>query len=66
MVLKSIPPGLLDDLPLADTRAIRAIVGKPVLLTEYDDVDRAELEFTDEDGVIHDIYVKREFIQAAD
>lgn len=47
VVLKGIPPGLLDGLPNEDQRAIRAIVGKPVHLVEYDEDGRAELEFDD-------------------
>ena len=56
MVLTEIPPGFLDDLPTEDQRAIKEVVGKPILLNEYDD-GRAELEFTDASGVIHFIYV---------
>ena len=69
VVLKSVPPGLLDGLPEEDQRAIEAIVGKPVLLVEYDEDGRAELEFDDPfDGVpgtcnhTHSIWVAPEFI----
>jgi len=44
VVLTSIPPGLLDGLPQEDQNAIVAIVGKPVLLVEYENgqvADRA-------------------------
>jgi hypothetical protein len=37
-----------------------------VLLVDYDDVGRSELEFTDADGLVHSIYVKREFIVRLD
>lgn len=53
VVLAKIPTGLLDGLRTEDQAAIAAIVGKPVLLSEYDDIGRAELEFKDEHGVIH-------------
>jgi hypothetical protein len=66
VVLKSVPPGFLDDLPESDQRAIAAIVGKPVRLLEYDEMDRAELEFTDESGDLHFIYVTPEFIRHAE
>ena len=66
VVLKSLPPGFLDDLPLRDKRAIAGIVGKPITLVEYDDVGRAELEFTDKRGTIHFIYVKPMFIRPAE
>ena len=66
VVLKSVPPGLLDGLPQRDQRAISAIVGKPVRLVDYDDVGQAELKFTDTRGDIHYIYVKPEFIRPAE
>jgi hypothetical protein len=66
VVLKSVPPGLLDGLPERDQRAITAIVGQPVRLVDYDDVGRAELEFTDKSGDIHYIYVKPECLRPAE
>jgi len=69
VVLQSLPPGLLDGLPEEDQRAIRAIIGRPVLLLEYDENGRAELVFDDPfDGVpgtsnhTHSIWVSPEFI----
>lgn len=62
VVLRELPPGLLDDLCEEDGNAMTEIVGKPILLVEYDDKGRAELEFTDRAGVIHFIYVGPEFI----
>ena len=64
-VLTKLPPGLLNDLPMKDQKAIAEIVGKPILLREYDDVGRAELEFRDSEGAIHFIYVASEFIREA-
>jgi hypothetical protein len=43
VILVEIPPGLLSDLPIDDQQAINEIVGKPVLLNEYDGTQRAEL-----------------------
>jgi len=65
VVLVEIPRGMLDDLPLEDQEAITDVVGKPVLLNEYDDAGRAELEFTDRAGQIHFIFVAPEFIRPA-
>lgn len=65
VVLTEVPAGLLDDLPLEDQRTIAEVVGKPVLLNQYDEEGRAELEFTDRDGVIHFIYVSPKVIRAA-
>jgi hypothetical protein len=65
VVLTTIPKGFLDDLSEEDQQAIREIVGKPVLLNEYDDVGRAELEFNDRDGQTNFIFVAADFIKAA-
>jgi hypothetical protein len=65
VILRKLPPGFIDDLPEEDQKAISEIVGKPVRLNEYDDDGRAELEFTDENGVIHFIYVSPDAIEVA-
>jgi hypothetical protein len=62
VVLKALPPGFLDDLPVEDQEAISTAVGKPITLNGYEDDGRAELEFTDTEGVIHIIYVDPKFI----
>jgi len=36
VVLTQLPPGLLHGLPVEDQRAIFEVVGKPILLNEYD------------------------------
>ena len=58
--------GLLDGLPPEDQQAIVDVVGKPVLLNEYNDEETAELQFTDGNGVIHLVYVSRSFIRPSD
>jgi len=63
-ILTELPPGLLSGLPREDQKAIRQIVGKPVLLEEYDDDGRAVLTFTDSNEVIHSIFVNPKFIKA--
>lgn len=65
-ILTRLPPGFLNDLPIEDQRAISEVIGKPILLNEYDEDGRAELEFTDQHGVIHFIYVRSEFLRPAD
>ena len=65
VVLTAIPQGFLDDLPEEDQQSITEIVGKPVLLNEYDDAGRAELEFRDYEGQPRYLYVAAEFIKAA-
>jgi hypothetical protein len=63
-VLTEAPPGLLDDLPPEDQQAINEAVGKPIRLNEYDEIGRAELEFTDRNGIVHKIWVKPDYIRA--
>jgi hypothetical protein len=70
VILTRIPPGLLDGLRQEDQNAIVAIVGKPVMLVEYDELGRAELHFNDPiDGRAddyshtHSIWVAPEFIE---
>ena len=57
VVLTSAPPELLAGLPAEDQAAVTAIVGKPVALVGYDEDGRAELQFTDDRGVIHFLFV---------
>ena len=65
VILIKIPRGMLDDLPLEDPEAISDVVGEPILLSEYDDAGRADVEFKDRDGQIHFIFVALEFIRPA-
>jgi hypothetical protein len=66
VVLTSVPAGLLNNLPDSDQRAIENIVGKPVLLRDFDDVGRAELEFVDADGSFHVIFVATSYIRLSE
>jgi hypothetical protein len=63
VVLKRVPPGLLDGLPVEDQRAIASIVGVPIRLSGFDD-GRLELEFVEADGTIHSIYVDSKYVSA--
>jgi len=65
VVLTELPPGLIDDLPKSDQRAITQIVGEPVLLEGFEDDGRAELQFVDSRKVIHFLYVDPKFIGPA-
>jgi hypothetical protein len=62
VLLKALPKGFLDDLPHEDKQAISDAMDKPILLRNYDSSGRAELEFTDEHGVIHFVYVDPKFL----
>jgi hypothetical protein len=63
VVLKSAPSALLNGLPEEDQIAIRAIVGRPVLLAAFRH-GQAELEFTDSAGDEHTIWVEPDLLQA--
>jgi len=65
VLLGAVPPGLLDGLPAEDQLAIRQIIGEPVLLKDYGDEGRAELEFIDNNGSMHSIYVSPDVIKIA-
>jgi hypothetical protein len=65
VILKALPPGFLNNLPVEDRRAISEIVGKRVMLNEYNADGRVELEFKDSEDVIHFIYVDPKFIETA-
>jgi len=64
VVLVELPRGFLDDLPLEDQQAINEVVGKPILLKEYDDLGRAELAFREPDGTLHYILRRPEIHQS--
>jgi hypothetical protein len=54
-ILTQLPPGLLNDLPEEDQKAISDVVGKPIEFVGYDEDGRAELTFTDGNEVFHSI-----------
>ncbi len=66
VIVGTIPPGLIDGLPPEDQVAISEVVGRPVRLSGYDDLGRAELEFTDSLGSIHFVYVNPTSIRVAE
>jgi hypothetical protein len=63
VVLRELPPGFLDDLPGTDQKAIRQILGKPVLVEGIEDDGRVELQFVDDQGDFHFIYVDPRFVR---
>ena len=65
VILNALPPGFLDGLPVQDQEAISMAVGKPITLNGYEDDGKAQLEFTDMEGVTHIIYVDPKFTQKA-
>ena len=65
VVLEKLPPGLLNGLPEEDQRAISAIVGVPIQFLGYEDDGRIGLEFVDDYGIFHHIYVDRQYVKAS-
>lgn len=64
VLLVGLPQGFLDDLPEEEQRAILEVVGKPVLLSAYDEDGRAELFFGNVDGASHTLYLDTKHIKA--
>lgn len=50
--------GLLRDLPVEDQIAIKAQIGKRLEIRGFNDQGNSELEFTDQEGVLHSIWVE--------
>jgi len=64
VILNTLPPDLLRGLPEEDQAAIRAIIGRPVTLAGYS-FGEAELEFVDNAGDSHSIWVEPSLLRAA-
>ena len=55
-----LPFGFMDNQPQEDQRALLAAVGSQVKFNGYDEHGRAELEFRDDEGSWHFIYLDPE------
>jgi hypothetical protein len=66
VILTGLPSGFVNDLPKEDQLAISGMVGKAMRLNRYADDGSAELEFVEEDGTIHFIYVNASFVKSAE
>ena len=66
VVLTGLPTGFLDDLPKEEQLAISSAVGKTLILNKYDEDGRAELEFKEENGTVHFLYVSPAFVRRAE
>jgi hypothetical protein len=64
VILLALPPGFIDDMDIEDREACSEVVGSQVVFNEYDDIGRAELQFTSRDGHIHFIWIEPQFIKA--
>ena len=62
VLLVGLPPGFIDDLPHEDQQVLLDAVGKSAIFEWLREGGRAELEFSDGQGVRHFIYVDRQFI----
>ena len=63
VTLCALPKGFVDDLPEEDQQAVTAVVGRRIRLNRYEEDGRAELEFTDTNGIIHFVYVDPKYIE---
>jgi hypothetical protein len=59
------PPDFLSGMAPNDRHAIAEILGKPVLLVDYDADGRAELSFSDRNKSLHFIYIDPIYIKTA-
>ncbi|MGB2590491.1 MAG: hypothetical protein WA853_02495 [Candidatus Acidiferrum sp.] len=64
VLLTGLPTGFLSDLPREDQLAISDILGKEIRLNRYDEDGKAELEFKDNKGTIHFVFVNPEFVKS--
>ena len=65
VILAGVPDGLLAGLPHDDQHAISSVVGKPALFVGYDEDSGAEVEFTDDSGVIHSILLDPKYLKSS-
>lgn len=63
VTLCALPKGFVDDLPEEDQQAVTAVVGRRIRLNRYEEDGRAELEFTDGNGIIPFVYVDPKYIE---
>jgi hypothetical protein len=66
VILLALPPGFMDDMDIEDRQALSEAIGSQVVFNEYGDIERVELQFTSQDGVLHFIWVEPRFIKAVD
>ncbi|MGB2642249.1 MAG: hypothetical protein WBG02_08875 [Candidatus Acidiferrum sp.] len=64
VVLTGLPTGFLSDLSRQDQLAISDMVGKEIRLNRYGEDGRAELEFKDNNGTVHFVYVNPPFVKS--
>ena len=57
VVLMEAPTELLNGLPASDQEAIKAKVGKLLIVEGFDEIGNAEVEFIDSEGSFHSIWV---------
>jgi hypothetical protein len=66
VILVALPSGFMDDMDVEDQTALSEAVGTLVVFNEYDEIGRAELQFTSRDGHLHFVWVESKFIKAVD
>ena len=63
VIVTALPQGFIDDLTDEDQRALIDVIGRPVVLRGHDEDGKAEIEFTDQEGTLHTIYLDPKFIK---
>ena len=58
VILREVPEYLVRDLPLEEQDAIRLQKGKTFEIASFDDQGYVELEFSDDQQMLHTIWVK--------
>lgn len=58
VILIGLPPFLLNDLPDEDLRAIEGQIGRTHEVIGFNEIGWIELEFSDDDGTHHTIWVE--------
>jgi hypothetical protein len=65
VIITKEPPDLFLGMDVNVRDAVSAILGKPILLVDYDADGRAELTFKDRKKASHFVYVDPTYIKAA-
>jgi hypothetical protein len=57
VLVQRIPEELLKDLPVEDQDAINGCLGQFLTIVSFDSYEHAEIEFTDQQGNFHTIWI---------
>lgn len=63
VLLVKVPDSLLSGLPVEDQDAIRSQIGKVLKVDAFDNYGNAEVEFVDNNGDLHTIWVNSTYLK---